>query len=102
MKRRAVLFACLLVSLPPLAEAQTLDELNHPLVGAGKAAASGDYEIYGIEHAAGAFGSDAIMTYFQVQKVLFPQLRVGVARHVEIRVDATNQFPTAFTDPFFA
>jgi hypothetical protein len=103
MKRTAaVLFSAIVSLAPQVLEAQTLDELQHPLLPKGKAAATAEYENYAVEHVAGDYASGLTVTYFKPQYVVFPQFRVGLARGLELRLDGTNQFPTLFSDPGFA
>ncbi len=103
MTRAATLLAALVfVGMALTVDAQTLDELQHPLVAKGQLTAVAEYEIYAVEHTVGALGSTWTMTYLQPQQVVVPQLRIGLANRLEMRVEGVNQFPTPFSDPGFA
>jgi hypothetical protein len=94
----AVLFLSILAIGPRLLEAQTLDELQHPLLPKGKAAVSVDYDGYAIER----FGSWSMLeTSFEPRQVVLPTFAVGLARAAQLTVSGAYQFPTTFLAPTF-
>jgi hypothetical protein len=85
---------------PTWGGAQTLAELQHPLLAGGKWAFSTEYEAYGIEYGAVDL-SYGRMTYYRPQQVLFPQIAVGLTKNVQLKIDGTYQFPMLFSHPVF-
>jgi hypothetical protein len=101
MRRIAVaLLSSLVVLAPRPIAAQTLDELQHPLLTKGKAAVSADYDTYAIEHFAISLG-EGEMTFFEPQYVLLPAIAFGLGRNVQLRVVGSYQFPALFAYPMF-
>jgi hypothetical protein len=101
MKRTtAVLFSAMVVLAPQVIAAQTLDEVQHPLLAKGKSAVSADYDGYAIEHYGVDLGRGS-MTFFQPENVLFPQMAFGLGRNLQLQVAGTYQVPTTFSFPMF-
>ena len=99
-KMAAVLCWSIMAVWPVRSEAQTLDELQHPLVPAGKGVFSTEYEVYGIEY--GAVDLDyGRMTYYRPQQVLFPEAALGLTRNLQLKLVGTYQLPTLFSHPTF-
>lgn len=97
-----LLLSWLVLFAPSLVHAQTLDELQHPLVTKGRIVAAGEYEYYAVDHTVGDYAGTFTMSFSRPENVLFPQLRIGLAKNLELGVDGTNQFATLFADPGFA
>lgn len=99
-KMAAVLCWSIMAVWPVRSEAQTLDELQHPLVPAGKWTLSTEYEVYGTEHGAVdvAYGR---MTWYRPQHVLFPEAALGLTRNLQLKLVGTYQLPTLFSHPTF-
>jgi hypothetical protein len=96
----AVLFLSILVIGPRLLEAQTLDELQHPLLPKGKAAVSADYDAYAVEYFAVSLGQGE-MSFYQPHYVLLPAIAFGLGRNLQLKVGGTYEFPTPFSYPMF-
>jgi hypothetical protein len=80
--------------------AQTLDELNHPLLSRGSADLSVTVQSHGVQHEAADIVYGHI-TFFQPQVVLSPEAAIGLARNLQLRVNATNQFAMPYSYPTF-
>jgi hypothetical protein len=101
MRKQAIIFfAFIVIHWTPIIRAQTLDELNRPLLKKGQWDLALDYKNYGFEYfSIDVFQGD--MTYFDSRVILFPRLAFGLAKNLLLTLNGAYQFPITFAAPQF-
>ena len=97
--RRIVLLACAFLAAASVAvPAQTLDELDRPLLEKGRAAVALDVQVDGDESRTAdiRFGTS---TYYRPPLSLLPGVVAGLARNLEFRIDIVGQVPFSYSHP---
>lgn len=88
----ALLVSTVLLS-PRVTLAQTLDELQHPLLAKGQITVQADYGQFSFERAVAGVGFQPY-TYFEPpDHIVLPTISLGISRKVQFNVSGTYLFP---------
>lgn len=87
-----LLLSALLAS--PEATAQTLDELQHPLLAPGQVAVALDHNEFAFERHVIEIGTPPSSYFEPSYHALYPTIALGLAKSVQLTVDGTYLFPT--------
>src|SRR5262245_28983287 len=88
--------------LAPGVGAQTLDELQQPLLGQKQIAVSADYSQFAFERHGVELGTGSFSYFEPPNFALVPNVGLGLTKDVQLNVSSTYLFPVLRSDQLFA